>query len=235
VLDQRSRADLNWPLWVYGKRGEMERDVHWPTLVDGSYYTSKEKAAELRKQGHNVSTSYARTPKPHIPYHPIPYHPIPYRHIPSRLDELRTYAQARIRSDRTLEPHPLPCHLPCSPPCPLPHPRSARSNRTLSCTLSHALEPHPLPCHLHQLTPHAVCLRCGGVRRGGVRRGGVLCAMRGRRCVCAVVRCADSYLIHAYKGRTQDVGREQISRKAFRDHNPNSWYAEDGLSRADER
>ena len=32
VLDQRSRVELNWPLWVYGRRGQMARDLHWPTL-----------------------------------------------------------------------------------------------------------------------------------------------------------------------------------------------------------
>lgn len=44
-----------------------------------------------------------------------------------------------------------------------------------------------------------------------------------------------SYLIHAYRGKTQDVGVEQITRKAFRAHNPNMWAQEDGLTKADER
>ena len=46
---------------------------------------------------------------------------------------------------------------------------------------------------------------------------------------------AHSYLIHAYRGRTQDVGSAQIRGRAFRTHNPNSWYSEDGLTKADER
>jgi hypothetical protein len=43
-----------------------------------------------------------------------------------------------------------------------------------------------------------------------------------------------SYLIHAYRGRTQDVGQAQISQKLFRTHNPLMWAAEDGLTKADE-
>ena len=36
-LDQRSRAAklAPWPLWVYGRRGDMARDLHWPQLLDG--------------------------------------------------------------------------------------------------------------------------------------------------------------------------------------------------------
>ena len=35
-LDQRARLKgANWPLWTYGRRGEMEHDLHWPVLVEG--------------------------------------------------------------------------------------------------------------------------------------------------------------------------------------------------------
>ena len=44
-----------------------------------------------------------------------------------------------------------------------------------------------------------------------------------------------SYLIHAYRGRTQDVRNEQIRAGAFRTHNPNAWAVEDQLTKADER
>ena len=104
LLDQRSRLDKDWPMWLYGRRGDMARELHWPTLVDGSYYVSKEFVGELIRLGHNVSSSYAH-----------------------------------------------------------------------------------------------------------------------------------SYLIHAYRGRTQDVGREQIGSRAFRTHNPNSFNLEDKLTKADER
>ena len=106
VLDQRSRATRDWPIWVYGRRGDMARDLHWPVLVDGRYYVSKEFSGVVAKQGHNLSSESA---------------------------------------------------------------------------------------YVH------------------------------------------SYLIHAYRGRTQDVGMEQISGKAFRNKNPNMWAAEDGLTKADER
>lgn len=43
-----------------------------------------------------------------------------------------------------------------------------------------------------------------------------------------------SYLIHAYRGRTQDVGESQISNRMFRTHNPISWTADDKLTKADE-
>lgn len=43
-----------------------------------------------------------------------------------------------------------------------------------------------------------------------------------------------SYLIHAYRGRTQDVGLAQINQKLFRAHNPLAWTVEDGLTKADE-
>ena len=42
VLDQRSRTAKDWPLWMYGARGDMGRDLHWPTLVDNSFLISKE-------------------------------------------------------------------------------------------------------------------------------------------------------------------------------------------------
>lgn len=103
VLDQRSRADRrDWRLWVYGKRGDMQRDLHWPQLVDGRL-VAKEFIPGLVKQGKNVTPTYAH-----------------------------------------------------------------------------------------------------------------------------------SYLLHAYRGPTQDVGAKQISGRLFRTHNPNAWYAEDGLTKDDE-
>lgn len=44
---------------------------------------------------------------------------------------------------------------------------------------------------------------------------------------------AHSYLIHAYRGTSQDVGAKQIAARAFREHNPFNMLAEDGLTRAD--
>ena len=44
-----------------------------------------------------------------------------------------------------------------------------------------------------------------------------------------------SYLIHAYRGPTQDVGLKQINLQMFRAHNPIAWLAEEGLTKADER
>ena len=43
-----------------------------------------------------------------------------------------------------------------------------------------------------------------------------------------------SYLIHAYRGKTQDVAMDQIAKRTFRIHNPNAWYAEDKLTKDDE-
>lgn len=60
LLDQTSRDERDWPLWIYGHRGDMARDLHWPTLVDGKRLVAKEYVAELRRKGHNVSYSYAR-------------------------------------------------------------------------------------------------------------------------------------------------------------------------------
>ena len=105
LLDQRSRSERTWPLWLYGRRGDMARELHWPTLVDGTHWVSKEFVGELRRQGHNVTSA--------------------------------TYVH--------------------------------------------------------------------------------------------------SYLIHAYRGRTQDVRNEQIRAGAFRTHNPNAWAVEDQLTKADER
>lgn len=102
-LDQRSRAAKDWPLWTYGRRGDMSRDLHWPQLVDGHLVT-KELLPELRKQGKVVNSS-------------------------------RLYAH--------------------------------------------------------------------------------------------------SYLVHAYRGRDQDVQLMQVEHRAFRAHNPLSWEAEDGLSGED--
>lgn len=104
VLDQRSRVEREWPLWIYGRRGDMQRDLHWPVLVDGRL-VSKEVVGELRRQGKDVNVSGA-----------------PYAH---------------------------------------------------------------------------------------------------------------SYLIHAYRGKTQDVGAAQIAARAFRTQNPNMWTAEDRLTSDD--
>jgi hypothetical protein len=102
VLDQRSRVEHDWPLWLYGRRGDMARDLHWPQLVDGKL-VAKEFIPELRRSGRNVTgASYAH-----------------------------------------------------------------------------------------------------------------------------------SYLIHAYRGRTQDVDARQISKQTFRTHNPLAWTAEDGLTQDD--
>ena len=103
VLDQHSRLAKDWPLWMYGARGDMARDLHWPTLVDGKLWVSKEFVAEYARTGHNVTSTYTH-----------------------------------------------------------------------------------------------------------------------------------SYLIHAYRGKTQDVGGEQIAKQAFRTHNPNMWAKEDGLTKEDE-
>ena len=109
VLDQRSREERDWPLWLYGRRGEMQHDLHWPMLIDGQL-VSKEFAGELLR-----------------------------------------------RTGRTLD----------------------------------------------------------NVSMGS--------------------RYAHSYLIHAYRGKTQDVGAEQIAQgsRAYRAHNPLGWTAEDGLSQDD--
>ena len=101
VLDQRSRVDKTWPLWMYGRRGDMLRDLHWPQLVDGKL-VSKEYLAMHIATGKNVTPSYAH-----------------------------------------------------------------------------------------------------------------------------------SYLIHAYRGRTQDVGQQQISKRQFRSHNPLAWVESDRLTEAD--
>lgn len=56
-LDQRARAERNWPLWTYGARGDMARDLHWPILVDGKLVT-KEFIPELRRQGKVGNITY---------------------------------------------------------------------------------------------------------------------------------------------------------------------------------
>ena len=50
VLDQRSRMDANWSLWVYGRRGDMQRDLHWPQRINGRL-VSKELAGDLVRRG----------------------------------------------------------------------------------------------------------------------------------------------------------------------------------------
>ena len=109
VLDQRSRAARDWPLWMYGRRRAMKFDLHWPMLVDGQL-VSKETAMDWLRNG--------------------------------------------------------------------------RNGRAVNVT--------------------------------------------GERYV-------HSYLIHAYKGRSQDVGLEQISGRSYRTHNPLAWAQEDRLTKADER
>ena len=43
VLDQRARsAHAPWPLWSYGQRGEMLRDLHWPVRTADGTLVSKE-------------------------------------------------------------------------------------------------------------------------------------------------------------------------------------------------
>uniref|UniRef100_A0A7S2GRY0 Uncharacterized protein n=1 Tax=Haptolina brevifila TaxID=156173 RepID=A0A7S2GRY0_9EUKA len=107
MLDQRSRLKgAKWPLWVYGRRGEMLRDLHWPLKVNG-VLIGKERVAELVRLG--------------------------------------------------------------------------QLNVSLQDTYAH------------------------------------------------------SYLLHAYRGKDQDVGEEQIQQRKFRRRNPLSWYAQDRLSGSDER
>ena len=50
VLDQHSRMDANWSLWVYGRRGDMQRDLHWPQRINGRL-VSKELAGDLVRRG----------------------------------------------------------------------------------------------------------------------------------------------------------------------------------------
>ena len=43
VLDQRARiAKPPWPMWSYGKRGDMIRDLHWPVRNAEGKLVSKE-------------------------------------------------------------------------------------------------------------------------------------------------------------------------------------------------
>ena len=35
VRSERARKDKDWPLWMYGIRGDMQRDYHWPQLIGG--------------------------------------------------------------------------------------------------------------------------------------------------------------------------------------------------------
>lgn len=45
VLDQRARiAKPPWPMWSYGKRGDMIRDLHWPVRNAEGKLVSKEAA-----------------------------------------------------------------------------------------------------------------------------------------------------------------------------------------------
>jgi len=41
ILDQRARkasfGPRKWPLWMYGRRGDMLRDYHWPQMYDGKF------------------------------------------------------------------------------------------------------------------------------------------------------------------------------------------------------
>ena len=41
---------------------------------------------------------------------------------------------------------------------------------------------------------------------------------------------AHSYLIHAYRGKSQDVQEEQWTKRQFRRRNPDMWTKEDGLT-----
>ena len=59
VLDQRSRAAKDWPLWMYGRRHAMEFDLHWPMLVDGRLVT-KEFAMDWLRKGRAVNVTGER-------------------------------------------------------------------------------------------------------------------------------------------------------------------------------
>jgi len=54
VLDQRARKDKDWPLWMYGRRGDMLRDYHWPQLIGGRLV-----GKELLPKDANVTSPYS--------------------------------------------------------------------------------------------------------------------------------------------------------------------------------
>ena len=54
VLDQRARRHQDWPLWMYGRRGDMLRDYHWPQRIDGRLV-----GKENLPKGANMSMPYS--------------------------------------------------------------------------------------------------------------------------------------------------------------------------------
>jgi hypothetical protein len=54
VLDQRARiAKPPWPMWSYGKRGDMIRDLHWPVRNADGKLVSKEAAGNASGYVHS--------------------------------------------------------------------------------------------------------------------------------------------------------------------------------------
>jgi hypothetical protein len=55
-LDVGSRLERTWSMWLYGRRGEMRRDYHWPQMVNGSLV-----GFEQMPKGANLSRPYVHS------------------------------------------------------------------------------------------------------------------------------------------------------------------------------